>query len=308
MHRAIVAGSRAAFCLVLIVVFDPDTRAQSLDPRAYSNTPVGLNFLVAGYTYSYGKTPFDPVLPVADAHFDQNTGLIAYVRALDVWGDSAKFDVAVPYAAFSAQRTGLLGSTRRDISGFLDPQFRFSMNLYGAPALSAQEFADYQQDLIIGASLLVTAPLGQYDDSKELNLGSHRWSVRTELGISKAWGPWIVEAVPSATFFTDNTDFFHDNTLAQAPLYAVQGHLIYSFPSGVWLGLGATWLSGAGTSLNSMDNDNTQTNTRAGVTITVPVNANNSVKFYGSAGLTSRTGAGFNAVGVTWQYRWGVGL
>jgi len=290
------------------MVLDTGARAQSLDPRAYSNAPVGLNFLIAGYAYSYGKIPFDPVSPIADAQYDQNTGLIAYARALDVWGDSAKFDVAVPYAAFSAQTTVLGQPVRREVSGFLDPQFRFSINLYGAPALSAQEFAGYQQDLVIGVSMLMTTPLGQYDDNHLLNIGNNRWSFKNGLGISKAWGPWTVEAEPSVSFFTDNTDFGRGNTFAQAPLYAVQGHLIYSFASGAWVGLDGTWYTGAHTSLNGFEDDNTQTNTRAGVTLTLPVNPNNSVKFYGSAGLTSRTGAGFNAMGVAWQYRWAAGL
>ena len=69
-----------------------------------------------------------------------------------------------------------------------DPRFRFSVNLYGAPSLSLQEFADYKQDLILGASLQVSAPLGQYDSSKLLNIGTNRWSIKPELGVSKAPG------------------------------------------------------------------------------------------------------------------------
>ena len=307
-HRCMLAGSRAAFCLLQFMFSDTDARAQSLEPRAYSNSPVGLNFLIAGYAYSYGKIPFDPVLPIADAKYDQNTGLLAYARAFDVWGDSAKIDVVVPYAAFSAQTTAGRRSIQREASGLLDPQLRFSINFYGAPALSAKEFNSYQQDLVIGASVLMTAPLGQYDDSKFLNLGSNRWSFKTELGISKAWGPWTLEAEPSVTFFTDNTDFNVGNTLSQAPLYAVQGHLIYSFSSGLWLGLDGTWFTGGHTNLNGVNNDNMQTNTRLGATLALPMDENNSVKFYTGAGVTSRTGAYFDAVGVAWQHRWGAGL
>ena len=75
----------------------------------------------------------------------------------------------------------------------------------------------------------MSAPLGQYDDSKLLNLGNNRWSFRPELGISKAWGPWTVEVAPSVTLFSDNTDFFGDRTLSQAPIYAVRGDIIYHF-------------------------------------------------------------------------------
>ena len=61
-----------------------------------------------------------------------------------------------------------------------DPRLRFSVNLYGAPALSLPEFANYKQDLIIGASLQVSAPLGQYDADKVVNIGTNRWFFKPE--------------------------------------------------------------------------------------------------------------------------------
>jgi hypothetical protein len=62
----------------------------------------------------------------------------------------------------------------RNVSGLNDPRFRFSVNFYGSPALSLREFASYRQDLIIGASVAVSAPLGQYDRDKLVNLGNNR--------------------------------------------------------------------------------------------------------------------------------------
>jgi hypothetical protein len=46
---------------------------------------------------------------------------------------------------------------------------------YGAPALTLKEFAGYTQDLIVGASLQVSVPLGQYDESRVVNIGTNRW-------------------------------------------------------------------------------------------------------------------------------------
>ena len=195
----------------------------------------------------------------------------------------------------------------REMSGFGDPRFRFSINLFGAPALSVKEFANYQQDLIIGVSLQVSAPLGQYDNSKLLNLGNNRWSFRPELGISKAWGPWTLELAPSVTFFTENADFFNGSTFAQAPIYLVQGHIIYNFKSGVWVSLDGTYFTGGRTTLNGVRGDNEQANTRAGLTVALPVDRHNSIKFNASTGISTRTGSEFSAFGVAWQYRWGAG-
>src|SRR4029078_7949692 len=167
-------------------------------------------------------------------------------------------------------------------------------------ALSAKDFASYHQDLIIGVSLQVSAPLGQYDDSKLLHLGNNRWSFKPELGISKAWGPWTVELAPSVTIFSDNKDFFGGNTFSQAPIFAVQGHVIYTFQSGVWMALDGHYLAGGRTTLNGVKSDNEQAITRAGWTVALPINRQNSLKLSASTGITTRTGSELTAVGIAW--------
>ena len=282
-------------------------KAQEAEPRSYSNTPVGLNFLIAGALYSEGKLAFDPNLSIADANFHSKTALLAYVRSFDFAGQSAKFDVIVPASSFAAR--GLVdGQPReREMSGLGDPRFRVSVNLIGAPALSARDFVNYRQDLIVGVSLQVSAPFGQYDSSKLLNLGNNRWSFRPELGISKAVGPWTFELAPSVTFFLDNTDFFGGNTFVQTPFYVVQGHILYTFQSGAWIALDGVYFSGGHTTLNGVKSDNEQRNTRAGFTVALPIDRQNSLKLSASTGITTRTGSEFSAVGIAWQYRWGDG-
>ena len=79
------------------VVRLPCARAQSIEPRAYSDIPVGVNFLIAGFAYTQGAQEFAP-LPVSDPHFDSPTAILAYARSLDIAGKSAKFDVSAPYS------------------------------------------------------------------------------------------------------------------------------------------------------------------------------------------------------------------
>ena len=301
LHRT-VSGMIATVLLIA------NATAQEAEPRSYSNAPVGLNFLIAGYVYAQGKIAFNPSLPIADARFQSHTEALAYVRALDIAGQSAKFDVIFPHSSFSAHAPVAGVPHEREMSGLGDPRFRLSVNLFGAPALSAREFSNYRQDLIIGASLQVSAPLGQYDDSKLLNLGNNRWSFRPELGFSKAWGPWTVEILPSVTFFTDNPDFYNGRSFAQAPVYLARGHVIYNFDSGVWLSLDGTWLAGGRTTVNGVRGDNEQMNTRAGLSLAIPVNRQSSIKFNASTGISTRTGSEFSAVGIAWQYRWGEGF
>lgn len=282
-------------------------KAQDAEPRLYSNTPVGLNFLIAGYVYAQGKMAFDPSRGIADADFNQNTGAVAYVRSFNLFGQSAKFDVIAPYSAFFAQALVKGQPQEREMSGFGDPRFRVSVNLFGAPALSGKEFANYKQDLIVGVSLQVSAPLGQYDDTKLLNLGNNRWSFRPELGISKAWGRWSFEIAPSVAFFTVNPDFFNSKKFEQAPLYLVRTNLVYNFDSGVWISLDGIYFRGGRTTVNGDKSDNEQENVRAGLTLALPVDRQNSIKLNAGTGVYTRTGSQFSNIGIAWQYRWGEG-
>ena len=70
-----------AFGIVTTVFMASSAKAQDAEPRSYSNTPVGLNFLIGGYLYSEGKIAFDPSSSVTDAQFHSHTGVLA-VRAI----------------------------------------------------------------------------------------------------------------------------------------------------------------------------------------------------------------------------------
>ena len=87
----------ATFAIAATIVMVAGAKAQDAEPRAYANAPVGLNFLLAGYTYTQGRMAFNPSLAIADAQFHADTEEDAYPRSLDFFGKSAKFDVIVPY-------------------------------------------------------------------------------------------------------------------------------------------------------------------------------------------------------------------
>jgi hypothetical protein len=280
---------------------------QDLEPRAYANTPVGLNFLLASYFYTQGNVGTDPSLPIADFKIRTDGPILAYVRTLDVWGRSGKLDVILPYVWLSAKGKVAGQGREREVSGFADPRVRLSVNLYGAPSLSMEQFSQYKQDLIVGASLQVSAPGGQYDSDKLVNIGSNRWSFKPEVGLSKAVGPFTLELVPSVTV-TDNDNFFGGKHVAQDPIYAVQGHVIYRFGFGAWVGLDSTYYTGGRTTVDGARKDDRQENVRLGLTVAIPLDRHFSLKLYGSSGVYARTGSTFDAAGIVLQFRWGGGL
>jgi hypothetical protein len=295
----------AAFALALSV------HAQELEPRAYSNLPVGLNFAVAGYAYSEGGLSTDPSLPLEDAHLTIDTVLTAYARSLDLWGMSGKFDLIVPYSWLSGSATLNGQPVERVVDGFLDPRFRVSINFYGAPALGLKDYVKFAADkthLVFGASVQVTAPLGQYDPSRIVNLGTNRWSIKPEVGFSKQVQALTFDLTAGATFFTDNTDFYGGQHVNQDPIYTAQANLSYDFGKGIWAALGYTYYLGGRTTVDGVRKDNELSNSRAGLTVAFPLTRKYSIKFNASTGISTRTGTSFNTVGMALQYRWGAGL
>jgi hypothetical protein len=152
-----------AIVVIAIMALARSAHPQSLEPRSYVNTPVGINFLLAGYGYTQGNVAFEASSPIEDAKVHVSSGVLAYARSLDLWGLSGKFAVALPIAKVSGSAKVAGEERERIVSGLGDPIVRLSVNFYGAPALSMDEYPTYEQDIIVGASLQVSPPLGQYD-------------------------------------------------------------------------------------------------------------------------------------------------
>jgi hypothetical protein len=308
------SASRRAASALLALTFAGSACAQQLEPRAYANLPIGLNFLLVGYTYSQGDVLLDPSLPVSDANARVNTLVLGYVRSVDIGGNSGSIGFVLPYAGIDASgQITTSGQTEPQAAsvtryGFGDPVLRLAVNLLGAPALPLERFREYRQDTIVGTSVTASAPWGQYDGSKLVNVSTNRWSFKPEVGVSQALGSWILEGALGATFFTDNHDFAGGHTRKQDPLYAAQAHVIYYFNPGLWSALDLTYYAGGRTSVDGALNNDLQQNSRWGATVGKSLDPRNSLKAYVSSGVTARTGSKFNTGGIAWQHLWGAGL
>ena len=290
-----------------VLAFGSPAVAQDLEPRLYSNSPVGMNFVIAGYSYSQGGVAFDPSVPLTDANIQTHSAVFAYARSLDIAGLSGKFDIVLPYAKLSGSALYSGALVERDVTGLADPRLRLAVNLYGAPALSVQEFASYRQDLIVGVSLQVTAPASQYDSDKLVNIGTNRWSFKPELGISKAVGALTLELAAAATYYTDNDNFFGGSTLAQDPIYSAQTHLSYNLGTRGWLAVDAVYYTGGRSTVDGVQGNDLQKNTRFGATYAHAIDRHHSFKLHAGTGVATRTGTDFDTVAIAWQYRWGSG-
>jgi hypothetical protein len=302
-------------CLLLIVCLASTICfAQDLAPRAYVIVPVHSNAVTITYSYNNGGLLFVPTLPIEDATGDPNLQIFSYSHSLSFFGRSANILASLPYG-FGHFQGKVLG-TEQEIyrSGLLDANFRFSVNLKGGPAMDVKEFRSWQQKTLIGVSLTVIAPTGQYDPARAINQSTNRWNFKPEIGFSRRWGHWVLDGYGAVWFFTTNSDFFSlsplfnpggIHTLSQKPIGAFEGHLSYDVKYRLWFSLDGNFWHGGRTSINGVENPLTlQSNSRIGVTASVPVSKHQSLKFSYSNGAYIRLGGDYQTVSVAWQYSW----
>jgi hypothetical protein len=279
--------------VLLALLISSNAHAQEIEARAYSNAPIGINFLTGGLAQAKSGS------------YTLNTQALSLTHVIDVAGQSGRLTLVLPYAELSG--TGQVGAQTINASaeGLSDPLIKASVNLYGAPALTNSEFINYQQDLIIGASIAASIPWGKYNSNQMINVGANRSLIQPAMGLSQAVGPWRLELAGMATIYTSNNNYMGSNTLSQSPIYSGETHLIYYFPSTAWISADATYFTGGQTYLNGLPVNGTQENWRFGSTLSYPLDKSNSIRLSASKGVYSRTDTSYNAVGISWQYRWG---
>ena len=282
----------------------PSAVGQELEPRLLANVPVGTNFVLAGYAFAGGNILLDPAVPIEDLDADLHTLLGAYVRSVDVFGLSGKVDAVIPFASGDWTGTFEGQDTARTATGFGDPRVRLSVGILGSPALSDDEFREWSQGTVFGGALQVIMPLGQYDPSRLINLGSNRWTFRPQLGVSHATGKWIFEGYGSAWLFTDNTEFLGDLRLQQRPLFALKAHAIRSLPGRWWISLGVGYGIGGRTLIEGVERETRISTFRFGGTLAIPLGGGHSLKLVLNSGARIERGPDFDAIAVTYQYRW----
>jgi hypothetical protein len=280
--------------------------AQDLDPRAYAKVPVGFTAVIEGFSFSTGGVLTDPTLPVENVHAKVWTPSLSIARSFGLAGRTAQVLAALPYSWLSA--TGDVGASSQQVdrSGFSDMRFRLSVLLAGAPAMTAQQFATSARKPIVGASLTVVAPTGQYDPERLVNIGTNRWAFKPEVAFSYPLGRrWLVDAYAAFWLFTTNGSYYTGTAArTETPIGALQAHISYSFSLKAWAAFDATWYAGGRASVNGLRQSDRQQNSRLGGTLVVPVASQHSVKFSVSTGVTARFGTNFTTVSVAWQTGW----
>jgi hypothetical protein len=305
MKRLIIPRWRTVLFLLALAV-PLGAAAQELEPRAYSASPVGLNFVVLSFTRSTGEVTFDPTIPITDVEAHLNIPVVGAGRTFGILGRQALVTAALPYVWGDLEGKVAEQQQRISRSGLADVRLKLSVNLYGNPALTPEEFARARRrGFLFGTSLTVQSPTGQYDPAKLINLGTNRWSFKPEVGISYPWKKFDLDVYAGAWFFTENSRFYPgDSSRTQDPITTLQGHVSYTIRRQMWFAVDATWYQGGAGYVNNGPPSASQNNTRFGATLSLPLSNRQSLKMAYSAGATARTGSNFDTIGIAWQFRW----
>lgn len=287
-------------------------RAQDLAPRAYVITPLRANAITLTYAFSDGNLLFNGALPITGATARASLPIFSYYHSFNFFGRSANIAAFVPYAVGHLRGTVAGTEEYAYRSGLLDTAYRLSVNLKGGPALLPRDFMKWRQKRLIGASLRIVAPTGQYDPTKLINWGSNRWAFKPEIGYSERLGGWVLDVYGGAWLFTRNPEFFSRNAYnpgttvqTERPVGSIEAHLSRDVRPRLWASLDGNFWFGGRTSLNGVESPLTrQTSSRIGLTGSIPLTRRQSIKISYSYGTYVRFGGNFLTVSVAWQYGW----
>jgi hypothetical protein len=294
--------SRTVVVVVAGLLMASTATAQELEPRAYLPAPIGTTIVLGGVGTSKGGILFDQTVDVADVEADLKIVITGVGYTFDFAGRQARVLAVFPIAWGTIG--GEVGAQlqAQDLAGLVDPRVKLTIGLVGAPALRPAQFAGSARRTVVGASVTVMPPIGQYEKTQLINLGYNRWAFKPEIGASRTLGRLTLETYAGVWLYTDNTAYHPGASVkTQEPILSVQSHVSYALPRRVWIAFIGTWFAGGETRTDGALNPDLQRNTRLGASASFPLTARQSLKVVWSTGASTRRGTDFENFTLTWQ-------
>jgi hypothetical protein len=278
----------SAVPLVVVALLGNAASAQELTPRAYWPTPNGTNVFVLAYQHTTGDIVTDPSLPLTDVDSDIDYLQLSYQRTFSLRDRTATVQLSLPFS--EGETKGVLEEEfrRRETSGMGDARLRLAINLKGAPSMDAAGFKALRDnpETVVGASLLIQAPTGEYESDRIINIGTNRWSMKPAIGV--IW---------------PNDDFLGE-TREQDPVLSTEFHLVKRIRPGFWASLDANFYVGGQTSIGEETQANLQRNSRLGVTMVFPFRTGHALRGSFSTGTVTESGGDYEMFNVSYLYVW----
>jgi len=102
------------FCLCILGFLSLKPHAQEIEARAYSNAPIGINFVTGG------------IAQVKSGSYKLTTEAIGLTHIVDVAGQSGRISLVLPYAELSGSGTVSGQAINASAEGLSDPMIKAS--------------------------------------------------------------------------------------------------------------------------------------------------------------------------------------
>ena len=277
-------------------------KSQELTPRFYWPAPIGTKVAVAGHSYVTGDVLMDPSIPLYGVKTNLSTGFFAYMQNFSLLGRTTNLLVELPYSWGITKGTVVDTPGERRLSGFNDLGITLAMNLLGAPSMSPADFQFLRDNprVILGASIKVTFPTGQYFSDKLVNVGTNRWAFKPEFGALIPLLPkLLLELETGVWFFTEDKDFLMGSR-TQEPIISGELHLVKRFKPGLWISLESNFFWGGQQKIGENQLVDRQRNSKIGGTFAIPIPPRHSFKFGYSVNILTSYGTDFHQFLVTY--------
>jgi hypothetical protein len=241
------------FIIITIPLLSSSVFAQDDGARAYWNARENTNIFSFQYlSMSLNASdalvfaPGQYIYPNAEVKADISIGTWAHhlavfkrpsVIMVNVIGGSIGAEISANISPeFLPPGIGPGSTFSESSSGFADPGVVFVTSLIGTPRLNSNvDLLNYEPSFSMDLALLLSVPVGSYENDKLVNLGLNRWFGRIALPLKYHFGVFSpgymssFEITPSVYLFADNDDFNVGHTLKNEPLWQIESHLTHDF-------------------------------------------------------------------------------
>jgi len=279
--RRIARSALALASLVALGALGPARASAQVPARFYWKTLSGANAVPLIVNSLSGNTnPFDPShLVTPGGNVDATLALFGYARTFTLGGRSALFAVIEPMGRISGEVTTGGATVTETARGFGDPTLELDVNVIGRPAQkNLVDVLRYEPGFSLDLIADLAVPIGEYDNTRSLNIGQNRWYGRVGAPIVWQLGPWVpgrrttLELLPAVWLFGTNDDFV-GQTLETDPMFQVDGHLTRDLTERIWASLDGSWYTGGKATINGVPGEKLD-NLGFGLTLGYQINDN----------------------------------
>jgi hypothetical protein len=267
--------------MLVIGALCPQRTLAQVPARFYWKTLSDANAVPLIVNSMTGNTnPFDPAHTVtAGADFDATLAIAGYARTFSLLDRAAMAAILLPMGRISGDVTVAGRTANQSANGFGDPMLEFDINVFGPRAQkNIPDVLRYEPGFSVDLLADLAFPIGEYDNSKPLNLGQNRWYGRFGMPIIWQLGPWVpgrrttLEFLPAVWFFGNNNDYV-GQTMKTDPIFQLDGHLTRDLTESFWGSLDGTWYYGGKATINGVPGEKLD-NLGFGLTLGYQINDN----------------------------------